>query len=101
MEIMDEKKIQASSVGLTNREWWPNELNLDILRQHCSKSNPMDENFNYANEFKSINFKALKKDLYELMTNSQDWWPADFGHYGGLFIRLAWHSSGTYRLFDG
>jgi len=101
MEIMDEKKIQASSVGLTNREWWPNELNLDILRQHCSKSNPMDENFNYANEFKSINFKALKKDLYELMTNSQDWWPADFGHYGPLLIRMAWHSAGTYRIGDG
>ncbi len=98
---MDEKKIQASSVGLTNREWWPNELNLDILRQHCSKSNPMDENFNYANEFKSINFKALKKDLYELMTNSQDWWPADFGHYGPLLIRMAWHSAGTYRIGDG
>jgi catalase-peroxidase len=98
---MDEKNKQAGSGGLTNREWWPNELNLYILRQHCSKSNPLDENFNYAKEFNGINFKTLKKDLHELMTNSQDWWPADFGHYGPLLIRMAWHSAGTYRIGDG
>ena len=98
---MDGKNRQAGSGGLTNREWWPNELNLDILRQHCSKSNPLDANFNYAKEFQGIDFKALKKDLHELMTNSQDWWPADFGHYGPLLIRMAWHSAGTYRIGDG
>jgi catalase-peroxidase len=98
---MDVNNKQADSRGLTNREWWPNELNLDILRYHCSKSNPMDKNFNYAKEFDSINFEALKKDLHELMTNSQDWWPADFGHYGPLLIRMAWHSAGTYRIGDG
>ena len=98
---MDEKKIENNRRGLTNRDWWPNKLNLDILRQHCTKSNPLNEDFNYANEFNSIDFTALKKDLYELMTNSQDWWPADFGHYGPLLIRMAWHSAGTYRIGDG
>ena len=98
---MDEKKIENNRKGLTNRDWWPNKLNLDILRQHCAKSNPLNEDFNYANEFNSIDFTALKKDLYELMTNSQDWWPADFGHYGPLLIRMAWHSAGTYRIGDG
>ncbi|MGB9201215.1 peroxidase family protein, partial [Methanobacterium sp.] len=98
---MDEKKIENYRRGLTNRDWWPNKLNLDILRQHCAKSNPLNEDFNYANEFNSIDFTALKKDLYELMTNSQDWWPADFGHYGPLLIRMAWHSAGTYRIGDG
>jgi catalase-peroxidase len=87
--------------GMTNREWWPNQLNLDILRQHCIKSNPMGETFNYAEEFKHLDFKALKKDLTELMTNSQDWWPADYGHYGPMFIRMAWHAAGTYRTGDG
>ena len=87
--------------GTTNQDWWPNQLRLDLLHQHSCKSNPMDKAFNYAKEFKSLDFKALKKDLRQLMTKSQDWWPADFGHYGPLFIRMAWHSAGTYRIGDG
>ena len=87
--------------GTSNRDWWPNQLNLRILHQNSSLSNPMGEAFNYAEEFKKLDFKALKKDLYALMTDSQDWWPADYGHYGGLFIRMAWHSAGTYRMGDG
>ena len=87
--------------GTSNRDWWPNQLNLTILHQHSNKSNPMGEAFNYAEEFKKLDLKALKKDLYALMTDSQEWWPADYGHYGGLFIRMAWHSAGTYRMGDG
>lgn len=85
----------------TNRDWWPKGLKLDILRQHSAKSDPMGEDFDYAKEFMTLDYKALKKDLADLMTDSQDWWPADFGHYGGLFIRLAWHAAGTYRIQDG
>jgi catalase-peroxidase len=87
--------------GPSNRDWWPNQLNLDILRQHSSKSNPMGGDFNYRREFKSLDLKAVKKDLTALMTDSQDWWPADYGHYGPLFIRMAWHAAGTYRTGDG
>ena len=87
--------------GQSNRDWWPNSLNLKILSQHSSLVNPMEKKFNYAKEFKNLNFQALKKDLNKLMTDSQDWWPADYGHYGGLFIRLAWHAAGTYRTGDG
>ncbi len=87
--------------GMTNRDWWPNQLNLNILRQHSSLSNPMGEDFNYAEEFRKLDLKAVKKDLFALMTDSQDWWPADYGHYGPFFIRMAWHSAGTYRISDG
>jgi catalase-peroxidase len=90
-----------SGGGTTNRDWWPNQLNLKILHQHSAKSNPMGKDFNYSEEFKKLDLEALKKDLYALMTDSQDWWPADYGHYGGLFIRMAWHSAGTYRVGDG
>jgi len=99
--MSDDSKCPVMGRGPSNRDWWPNQLRLEILHQQSSKSNPMGEVFNYAKEFKSLDFKALKKDLRELMTKSQDWWPADFGHYGPLFIRMAWHSAGTYRIRDG
>jgi catalase-peroxidase len=91
----------TSGRGTTNKDWWPNRLNLGILHQHSPKSNPMDPDFNYAEEFKKLDLAEVKKDLYTLMTDSKDWWPADWGHYGGLFIRMSWHSAGTYRTADG
>ncbi|RPJ46338.1 MAG: catalase/peroxidase HPI [Betaproteobacteria bacterium] len=93
--------IHKAGGGTSNRDWWPNQLQLDILHQHSALSNPMGGDFNYAEEFKSLELNAVKKDLHALMTDSQDWWPADYGHYGPLFIRMAWHSAGTYRTSDG
>ncbi len=93
--------MASVSGGTSNRDWWPDQLNLGILHQHAPASNPMGRDFNYAREFKKLNLAALKKDLYKLMKDSQEWWPADWGHYGGLFIRMAWHSAGTYRTADG
>ncbi len=92
---------KSAGGGTSNRDWWPNQLKLNVLRQHSNLSNPMGEDFDYAQEFKSLNYKALKQDLADLMTDSQEWWPADYGHYGPFFIRMAWHSAGTYRVADG
>ena len=92
---------QSAGGGSRNRDWWPNQLKLNILRQHSTLSNPMDEQFDYAKAFNSLDLNELKKEIVTLMTSSQDWWPADYGHYGPLFIRMAWHSAGTYRISDG
>ena len=90
-----------TSAGMSRMDWWPKALNLDILHQHDSKTNPMGPGFNYREELKKLDVAALKNDLKALMTDSQSWWPADWGHYGGLMIRMAWHSAGTYRIADG
>ena len=95
------ERNQAAGGGTSNRDWWPNQLKLNILSQHSTLSNPMAESFDYAEAFKSLDLDAIKQDIYDLMTESQDWWPADYGHYGPLFIRMAWHSAGTYRISDG
>jgi catalase-peroxidase len=94
-------KANVAGGGTRNRDWWPDQLKLNVLRQHTAVTNPMDKDFDYAAAFKTLDYEGLKKDLNALMTDSQDWWPADFGHYGGFFVRMAWHSAGTYRVFDG
>ena len=99
--VMHGAVTSNSDSGTSNRDWWPNQLNLNILHQHDKKSNPMGEDFNYREEFKTLDYDALKKDLHNLMTDSQDWWPADYGHYGPFFIRMTWHAAGTYRTGDG
>ena len=91
----------AAGGGTTNRDWWPQQVRVELLNQHGDKSNPLGETFNYAEEFRKLDYKALKADLVKLMTDSQDWWPADFGHYGPQMVRMAWHSAGTYRTVDG
>src|SRR5512139_2207367 len=109
VENIDNEKSRESQtimkdelrLGTRNPDWWPNQLKLNVLRQHSNLSNPMASDFDYVKEFKSLDLNAVKQDLYKLMTDSQIWWPADFGHYGPLFIRMAWHSAGTYRSGDG
>ena len=93
--------ITSPNAGRTNQEWWPEQLNLGILHQHDQKSNPMDADFDYKKEFEKLDYFALKDDLNKLMTDSKDWWPADYGHYGSFFIRMTWHAAGTYRTGDG
>ena len=92
---------EAAGGGRQNADWWPNQLKLNILRQHSKLSNPMEENYSYSDEFKKLDQKELKKDMMKLMVESQEWWPADYGHYGPFFIRLSWHAAGTYRSGDG
>nr|AMK59609.1 catalase/peroxidase HPI [uncultured bacterium UPO76] len=99
--VMHGAPSSATAAGRSHRDWWPNQMNLDVLHQRSARSNPMDDGFDYAKEFEKLDFAALKQDLYALMTDSQDWWPADYGHYGPLFIRMAWHAAGTYRIGDG
>ena len=95
------RQANAAGGGTSNQDWWPDNLKLDILRQQTNITNPLGESFDYAAAFKSLDYEALKKDIAHVMTDSKDWWPADYGHYGGFFIRMAWHSAGTYRVFDG
>ena len=101
-EINGECPVPHTALGSkSNRDWWPNQLNLAVLHQHSQLSNPMGEDFDYAAEFKTLDLEAVKRDIIEVLTTSQDWWPADYGHYGPLMIRMAWHSAGTYRIADG
>ena len=99
--VMHGANNQSATGSTANQHWWPNQLNLKVLNQNAPQIDPMGEEFDYAAEFKTLDYKALKQDLTDLMTDSQDWWPADFGHYGGLFVRMTWHSAGTYRTYDG
>ena len=99
--VMHGSVTTNSGVSTTNRDWWPNQLNLSILHQNDKRSNPMSLDFDYREEFKKLDYQALKKDLHDLMTDTQEWWPADYGHYGPFFIRMTWHAAGTYRTSDG
>jgi catalase-peroxidase len=99
--VMHGANTKNKGEGTTNRDWWPNQLDISILHQHDEKSNPMGKDFDYREHFKKIDYDGLKKDLNDLMTDSQDWWPADYGHYGPFFIRMTWHAAGTYRTADG